>query len=647
MSDPHVHLSWDLSREAVENPQIVRLTVLVRLRADPPETSARAPLNLSLVLDRSGSMQGAKMEHCKRAAGFAISHLAAVDRASVVTFDAQVEVVVPHRAVDEKEEILAALDPIRPRSTTNLSGGWLQGASFVEEAREEGSVNRVLLLTDGLANEGVTDSEQLAEIAQALRSRGVQTTCIGFGADFAEDLLRALADAGGGNFHYIRTPEEAPAIFGRELAELLAVAAQNVRLRVAPGRGVTVVGVVNPYPLRAIDGGLEVDMGDLLMGDTRSCLIQLEVRKGSSHRTVSVLTVSYHQIVGGVAFKEIDAFVEAPEGGAESIRVNPVVWREVLLGETAREMKAARDEADKGRLDAARERLQQARRDLASSPFGAEPEFKQQQHELDALSRMLVSQDDYRTQGRKSLTYSSVSLGRGKLWALRSKLWPPAFGARFIVAERIAILTDRLWEGRVEIAAEPDPTTWRAVLEAQMRVRAAGPTQAHRAVARLGARWKKLEVITTACDGLHTIAGSVGVIEVRGSIWRGLCLPEGRELAVLPPRQGGEGHEDALAIWREDRPCCPCGAPLRPSARAQDEPPRAEMRAAATRAADEADIVIVAGSLAPHLDVIFRARDRKAGILCITPQGKDVPEDVFHLPMAPLQGLVAIEREVG
>src|SRR5205823_1171648 len=120
-----------------------------------------------------------------------------------------------------------ALATITPGGSTNLSGGWLKGLEQLRSAPAD-SARKVLLLTDGIANVGIIDRGALAALAGSAQADGIGTTTIGFGEDFDEDLLTAMADAGGGNAHWAETPDAAPGIFATEFDGLTRLVAQNV-----------------------------------------------------------------------------------------------------------------------------------------------------------------------------------------------------------------------------------------------------------------------------------------------------------------------------------------------------------------------------------------------------------------------------------
>jgi len=156
----------------------------LRVQARANTVAARLPLNLAIVLDRSGSMGGAKLERAQAAACRAVDQLQAGDRLAVVTFDDEVEVVVPSGPVGDPEAVKALIQGIRTGGSTALAAGWDVGMREVGRFVSAGALNRVLLLSDGQANIGLTDPEEIARRVKQGDALGVSTSALGVGDDY-------------------------------------------------------------------------------------------------------------------------------------------------------------------------------------------------------------------------------------------------------------------------------------------------------------------------------------------------------------------------------------------------------------------------------------------------------------------------------
>ena len=181
--------------------------LLVDIEAPAAERrdGGRPSVNLAFVLDRSGSMSGPKIATARDAVEDALNRLSPEDRFAVVVYDDQIDVVAESSLAtpEARRRAVDALRRIDARGSTNLGEGWLRGCEQVSRFLSDRGVNRALLLTDGLANVGMTDTSELQGHATELRRRGVSTSTFGVGADFDERLLQAMADAGGGHFYFI------------------------------------------------------------------------------------------------------------------------------------------------------------------------------------------------------------------------------------------------------------------------------------------------------------------------------------------------------------------------------------------------------------------------------------------------------------
>jgi Ca-activated chloride channel family protein len=264
--------------------------VLVDITAPPARTERpRPPVNLAFVVDRSGSMSGEKLHLAKLAVEQSIGRLHDDDRFAIVAYDNEVDVVFGAAAAthEARRTALARLGEIDARGTTDLGSGWMRGCEQVALQLSEAGVNRCLLLTDGLANVGITDPDQLNHHAAELRARGVSTTTFGVGADFDEVLLRGMADAGGGNYYFIQGAAAIADCVTSEVGEALEVVAYDVALEVVVGAGVSVESLT-PFPTETHDGRTKVRLGSLVSEQLLQVVLRLNFPFGEIGRATQV-----------------------------------------------------------------------------------------------------------------------------------------------------------------------------------------------------------------------------------------------------------------------------------------------------------------------------------------------------------------------
>ena len=248
----------------------------------PAATQARAPVDLALVLDRSGSMAGAKWPQARQAALQSLARLNHQDRAAVVVFDDQIDTLLPLAPVMPmtRQIVEQALLGIDPRGSTDLGGGWLTGCGLIGQTAAGERLRRCFLLTDGEANVGITDPSELGQHAHQLRQLGVVTSTFGVGDHYNEELLGLLADAGGGAFHDIAQAEGIPALIARELGDALDVVCADTQVRLtweAPLK----VEVLGSWPVETAGGALTIGLGDLVSRQTLDLLVAIHFPSGA------------------------------------------------------------------------------------------------------------------------------------------------------------------------------------------------------------------------------------------------------------------------------------------------------------------------------------------------------------------------------
>ena len=250
--------------------------VLLRFRV-PNSGKPRRKLNLSLVIDRSGSMAGSALSHALKAAQAVMDALEPTDMISVVAFDDHVATVIAPQFATDAKALKEKIRGIRAGGTTNLSGGWLEGCKHIKSHYDPQAINRVLLLTDGHANEGITDAKILTKTATQKLEEGIITTTLGFGSGFEEDLLIGMARAASGNFYFIQNTEDAAQVFSIELETMKSVLAQNLVVKLELRGGATLSHTLSLAKVNEKDGISSITLGDIFDGEDKLLGLTLDL----------------------------------------------------------------------------------------------------------------------------------------------------------------------------------------------------------------------------------------------------------------------------------------------------------------------------------------------------------------------------------
>jgi Ca-activated chloride channel family protein len=330
------------------------------------KTTQRLPLNLSLIVDRSGSMGGNKLEYVKEAAIHVIRLLSVEDRVSVITYDDEVKVVAASQALTQnaRQDLIAKIRAIRTGGTTNLSDGWFTGCNQIANFMNSDYLNRALLLTDGLANQGVTDQEELVMHAKQFRKRGITTTTFGVGSDFNQFLLESIADNGGGHFYFIEHPQQIPNYFKGELGEMLTTAVREMTLDIDLSAGVKVTAL-NETSLETEADRVRLFLGDAYSGEQRKFVLQFALPPTPIEQKICLpLSLNYEAVETRQAERvELEplCFTASSLSLCEGQMVNREVEVEAAQIEAERIKKEARKLEDKGDIKTAQGILQTAK----------------------------------------------------------------------------------------------------------------------------------------------------------------------------------------------------------------------------------------------------------------------------------------------
>lgn len=353
-----------------------RVQVLVRVQAptaDPERIRQRPPYRMALVLDRSGSMSGEPLHEARRCAGYIIDQLRPDDHASLVQFDTEVRVLVPVRAVGDRQAFHDALASVQEGGTTNLHGGWEAGArGLLEHARQAG-LSRVILLSDGNANEGLTDGLEIAAHCALMARDGVTTSTYGLGRHFNEELMVAMAQAGQGNHYYGETAKDLFEPFAEEFDLLTHLHARNLRLTLGALQGVE-ARLLNDYPTETLYGVEVARLPDLAWGAEAWALVELRVPAfppGEApvallHVEVSGMDLEGRPVTFPVAQLKLPVL---PAAAWETLAPDALVQQRLHELEAASLLEQARQAAYRGDWRAIEQLLEQARGRYAEHPW--------------------------------------------------------------------------------------------------------------------------------------------------------------------------------------------------------------------------------------------------------------------------------------
>jgi Ca-activated chloride channel family protein len=386
------------------------LTLDVLVRITPPAITLetdRVPLNLSLVIDRSGSMRGQKMHYAREAARFAVENLLPCDRLSVVLFDDRIETLVPSTLATDKHSLLEKLRHVHSRGSTALHAGWVEGGMQVSQYLNPDQLNRVIVLSDGLANVGETQPDAIATDVHGLAQRGVSTSTLGIGDDYSEDLLAAMARSGDGNFFHIESPDQLPSFFETELSGLAATLGQRVSLGLEPGQGVRVREVLNDLDLTQTG---RYKLPNLMVGTPIQVVVRLQVPALGQPQELMRVRLAWDD-PALTTRQVLRAGLELPLVNPEQFSdfpANATVQEQVALLMAARARREAVMYSDQGDFAAAQQSLAEARLTMANMP--PSPMLMEEQESLADLEA------DYRegnlSRARKKAFSQSFNLSR-------------------------------------------------------------------------------------------------------------------------------------------------------------------------------------------------------------------------------------------
>lgn len=337
------------------------------------KSAERAPINVAIVLDRSGSMQGEKIQRAREAAIGALDLLRSDDIVSIVAYDSDVNVLVPATKLTDKEHVANIIRAIQPGGNTALFGGVSKGAAEVRKFMDEKRVNRVILLSDGLANVGPSSPGELGDLGASMKKENISVSTLGLGLGYNEDLMVQLAGKSGGNHQFIENASELASIFRSEFDDVLSVVAQSVDVKIEIPEGIR--------PVRVLGNSADINgqsvitrLSQVYSDQQKHVVVEVEIPADLAHAAVdsngteiakltqlATVSVCYMNMVSessetlsgevSVSFSTSDTKVKAS--------VNNSVMADVVALVASEQNKIATDLLDRGDLEECRKSLEQ------------------------------------------------------------------------------------------------------------------------------------------------------------------------------------------------------------------------------------------------------------------------------------------------
>jgi Ca-activated chloride channel family protein len=390
--------------------------VQVEVEARKNDDARRSPMNLAIVLDRSGSMEGAKLEKARQAAAMAVDKLGDDDIFSLVTYDDLTDLLIPPERVgnrDHREELKAKIHRIQAGGSTALHAGVVLGAKQVRSLFDKERVNRVILLSDGLANVGPSSASDLSRLGRELRGDGISVSTVGLGDDYNEDLMTALAEASNANYYYVKDAEKLPGIFAQELGAARSLLARSIVIRIEAPDGVKLKEIVGRPDIECHDRVAEIKMPELFGSEKRRFLVRcLAEGKTTDAIEPAVVKLTYATVAGIQAPEQRESpkivFTDDEKKADSSVRVEVARENSIVQNRVAKEQ--AVKLADEGKAKDAAEllRKQAAKNAAAPAPMQV-PGVKEENQKLEEAAREMDSNGAIAKSRRKAMQFENYA----------------------------------------------------------------------------------------------------------------------------------------------------------------------------------------------------------------------------------------------
>ena len=410
-AQPSLELTVKPERGVIPEKGPRQTVVQIEVKARPSGRKRTSPVNLALVLDRSGSMAGAKLEKARQAAAVAVDQLEADDYFSLVVYDDDVEVLVPPQKVKDKEAIKRQIFAIRDGGGTALHAGVEKGAAQLRKYLDGEKVNRIILLSDGMANVGPSSPAELARLGKELRGEGLSVSTVGLGEDYNEDLMTALAEASHANYYYVQDAEKLPAIFTEEMSSVKSVVGRDVHVIITLPEGVRPIKVIGEEDLVFRDRSVTIPLAEFFASQTRRFLISCEAPPTPAEQVeLAQVELRYVDAASNEAVRGIEKALvrQSPDEKVSeaSIRREVIANRALTENRLAKELAVKLADAGNPR-EAARVLETQYHRNAALPAAAQSDRLDLEQAELKSKSGELQTNGSLSKTSRKSIQYDN------------------------------------------------------------------------------------------------------------------------------------------------------------------------------------------------------------------------------------------------
>jgi Ca-activated chloride channel family protein len=389
-----------------------QLSVLIEMTAPPApaDETPRPPSTLEVVLDRSGSMSGGRLDGAKTALIGLIDKLDPTDNFGLVSFDDRVEMTVPAGPLTDKSAVKQAIANVDARGNTDLSAGYLRGLQ--EAGRVAGKTGAtVLLISDGHANAGVTDPDRLGGIAAKAQGDNITTSTLGYGLGYDERIMSAIARGGSGNEHFAEEPDTAGALIAGEVTGLLSQTAQAASLTIRVSEHVSAVQVINDLPTTTTGDAVVAELGSFYSDETRKLVVVFDIPAVAALGLAQVATCEFTWVELPTLAQHtvtVPLHVNVVPGDEAAGRIpDPVVRTELVYLQVQQAKRRASHHLSAGDVTSALDEIQRAQSTVTGA-MAAAPQAMQAELAEEAAALSYLADQTQQGMITRAAKYSSM-----------------------------------------------------------------------------------------------------------------------------------------------------------------------------------------------------------------------------------------------